>query len=124
MTFETTRNAISSPASAVGAMRSGSPAGPTTGPCGPDRVLANLSPRQALEKGLMTRDTYGRTGDGSSISAGLQSSLESRLRAKMAAYGSPRSEERRVGKGCRAWWWRYELESWAASFVCVLWLLL
>src|SRR5690606_28266383 len=89
MTFETTRNAISSPASAVGAMRSGSPAGPTTGPCGPDRVLANLSPRQALEKGLMTRDTYGRTGDGSSISAGLQSSLESRLRAKMAAYGSP-----------------------------------
>src|SRR5690606_11902517 len=89
MTFEATRNAISSPASAVGAMRSGSPAGPTTGPCGPDRVLANLSPRQALEKGLMTRDTYGRIGDGSSISAGLQSSLESRLRAKMAAYGSP-----------------------------------
>src|SRR5690606_25554218 len=40
-------------------------------------------------KGLMTRDTYGRIGDGSSISADLQSFLESRLRARMAAYGSP-----------------------------------
>src|SRR5690606_30918302 len=88
-TFEDLLNATSSPASADGAELSPSRAGPTTGPCGPDRVLASLSPRQALEKGLMTKDTYGRTGDGSSTSAALQSSLESRLRAKMAGRGAP-----------------------------------
>src|SRR5690606_20369139 len=88
-TFEDLLNATSSPASVGGATPSPSRAGLTISPCGPDRALASLSARQALEKGLMTRDTYGRIGDGSSISAGLQSSLESRLRAKMEGLGSP-----------------------------------
>lgn len=80
---------ISSPESADGPTHSGSPAGPIPGPCGPDPALASLSPRQALEKGLMTKDTFGRTGDGYSISDDLQSSLESRLRAVMDVNGSP-----------------------------------
>ncbi len=112
------------PASADGRMRSGSPAGPTIGPCGPDPALANLSARQALEKELMTRDTYGRTGAGSSISNDLQSSLENRLRVRMAGIGSPeyvltwkhwdmdsgplicalRASGRRIsGNGCGGW---------------------
>ena len=80
---------ISSPESADGPTPSDSPAGPTIGPCGPDRALASLSARQALEAGLMTRDTYGRSGDGWSTSAVLQSSLASRLLVKMDGRGSP-----------------------------------
>lgn len=82
-------NTTSLPASVDGPTRSDSQDGRTTSPCGPDPALASLSARQALEKGLMTKDTYGRTGAGSSTSDALQSFLENRLRAKMAAYGSP-----------------------------------
>ncbi len=77
------------PASADGPTRSDSPAGPMTGPCGPDPALASLSARQAKEQGLMTSATYGLIGDGSSTSADLQSSLASRLRLRTAAIGSP-----------------------------------
>ena len=82
-------SAISSPASEDGLTRSGSQDGPTTVPFGRDRALASLSARQALDEGLMTRDTYGRTGDGLSTSVDLQSSLESRLQARLAGRGSP-----------------------------------
>ena len=84
-----TRNAIFSQESADGAMPSASPVGPTTGPCGPDRALANLSASQALAKGLMTRDTFGPCFAGSSTSADLQRSLESRLRVELGGIGSP-----------------------------------
>jgi hypothetical protein len=82
-------NAISSPGSEDGPSPCGSPDGPTTSPYGRGVVRVNLSAAQALAVGLMTRGTYGHTGDGSSRSATLQSSLESRLRARMGANGSP-----------------------------------
>lgn len=84
-----THSAISSPGSAGGVMRSDSQGGQMIGPCGPDRALASLSASQAKEKGLMTRDTYGRIGGGSSTSADLQRSLENRLQAKMEGCGFP-----------------------------------
>ena len=50
---------------------------------GPVPVLVNLSPSQAKDLGLMTRDTSGLRGTGSSKSDALQSSLESRLRQRL-----------------------------------------
>lgn len=51
-------------------------------------VPANLSPRQAKEAGSLTSGTSGRAGSTSSVSAALQSSLESRLRARTQNLGS------------------------------------
>lgn len=80
---------ISSPGSADGPTRSDLQDGLTNGPFGPDRALANLTPRQALERGMTTRGPYGGHGVGSSISAVLQLSLASRLRQKLDVNGSP-----------------------------------
>jgi hypothetical protein len=55
---------------------------------GPAVVRASLSARQALELGLMTRATSGPVLPGSSKSAALQSSLESRLQVKLSSLGS------------------------------------
>jgi hypothetical protein len=82
-------SAISSPVSVGGVMRSDLPVGPTTAPCGPDHALANLSAKQALERGLMTKDTYGRHSAGSSTSDDLQFALENRLRVSLVVTGSP-----------------------------------
>ena len=49
--------------------------------CGREVAHANLSARQALELGFRTQDTFGQALPGSSNSEGLQSYLESRLRA-------------------------------------------
>lgn len=87
-TFAATPSATSSPESQAGRSRSGSPDGPTTGPSGPAPARASLSARQAREAGLLTSGTYGRTSIGSSSSAALQSSLESRLRAALVSTGS------------------------------------
>ncbi len=81
-------SAISSPASASGPWPCGVPAGPMTDLFGPVPALANLSARQARELGLMTSGTFGRTSTGSSKSAALQQSLESRLRAATLTLGS------------------------------------
>lgn len=51
-------------------------------------VRANLSPRQALELGLLTSGTCGRTSIGSLKSADLQSCLASKLRARTQSLGS------------------------------------
>lgn len=83
-----TTPATSSPASADGRSRSASPDGPTTAPSGPGAARANRSARQASEAGLLMSGTSGRTGSTSSASAGLQSSLASRLRARTASVGS------------------------------------
>lgn len=56
---------------------------------GQDHAHANLSPRQAKELGLLTSGTCGRHGCGSSSSAALQSSLESKLRQSLQRFGSP-----------------------------------
>lgn len=81
-------NATSSPASASGASRFVEPAGVTTDLFGPVPVRANLSARQAKDLGFLTSGTSGPLSTGSSKSAGLQSSLESRLRAATQALGS------------------------------------
>ncbi len=78
-----TRSAISSPALADGQEPCASQAGPMTDLFGPVPVLANLSPSQATDLGLMTRDTSGLIGTGSSNSDALQRSLENRLRQRL-----------------------------------------
>ncbi len=83
-----TASAISSPASVSGPTHCGAPAGPTIDLFGPVPVRANLSPQQAKELGLMTSGTCGLRGTGSSESAALQSSLESRLQAALSSLGS------------------------------------
>lgn len=81
-------SAISSLASPGGQRPVGSPACPTTREFGLDHALANLSARQAAERGLLTSGTYGRRSSTSSASAALASSLVNRLRVRMACYGS------------------------------------
>lgn len=84
-----TPNATSLPESEDGPTRSDSQAGPAIGPCGLDRAHANLTPAQALAAELTTRATYGGRSAGTSTSAGLQRSLESKLRGMMEASGLP-----------------------------------
>lgn len=81
-------NAISSPESGSGNMLSETQGGPMNVRYGPEAAHASLSARQAEAQGLLTSGTYGRTGNGSSSSAALQSSLENRLRARTALHGS------------------------------------
>jgi hypothetical protein len=83
-----THSVISSPESASGVLPCETQAGPTIDPSGPVPVRANLSARQAKAMGLLTSGTFGQLGHGSSASAALQSSLESRLRAKTSSLGS------------------------------------
>lgn len=87
-TSEATDSAISSPAWESGPTRSGVPVGATIDLFGQVPVRANLSARQAQDLGFLTSGTYGRTSTGSSASAALQSSLESRLRARTQTLGS------------------------------------
>jgi hypothetical protein len=83
-----TPNAISSPALASGATPFGALAGQTTDLSGPVPARASLSARQAKELGLLTSGTSGQPSTGSSRSAALQSSMESRLRAALSGLGS------------------------------------
>ncbi len=83
-----THNVISSPESASGRMPFVSLDGLTTDLFGPVPVRANLSARQAKDLGLMMSGTFGPLGHGSLASAGLQSSLESKLQAKTSNLGS------------------------------------
>lgn len=55
---------------------------------GPAVARASLSPRQAKALGLLTSDTSGLHGTGSSKSVALQSSLASRLQAETQSLGS------------------------------------
>lgn len=87
-TSANSRNATFLPASASGPLRSGVPVGATIDLFGPVPVLANLSARQAKELGLLTSGTSGQLLGTSSASARLQSSLESKLRAKTSTLGS------------------------------------
>jgi len=79
---------ISAPESASGPTPSAAPDGPMTVPAGREVSRANLSARQVREQGLLTSGTYGPPGSTSSNSAALQSSLESRLRARTQSLGS------------------------------------
>jgi hypothetical protein len=82
-TFEGLRSAISSEGLESGVTPCGWQAGPTTDVYGPAPVPANLSARQAQAQGLLTSGTSGPPGTTSSASADLQSSLGSRLQARM-----------------------------------------
>lgn len=84
-----TRSAISSPESADGASPLDSPASLTIIRSGQDHAPASLTPMQALALGMTTREPFGGLSAGSSSSAALQSSLESRLRARLGVDGSP-----------------------------------
>lgn len=55
---------------------------------GLEAAHASLSARQAKELGLMMSGTFGLASNGSSSSADLQSSLESRLQVKLSSLGS------------------------------------
>lgn len=83
-----TCSATSSQASACGATRCASQAGPTTAPSGRDHALASLSAWQAWVVGWTTSGTFGPTGSISSSSAALASSLVSRLKRRSAMAGS------------------------------------
>jgi hypothetical protein len=87
-TFADSHSAISSPESEDGRSRFDSPAGPMIDLFGPVPVPANLSPRQARDLGFLTSGTSGPCGTGSSRSAALQKSLESKLRARTSNLGS------------------------------------
>src|SRR5690625_825838 len=74
--------------SASGATRSGRPDGPTTDPSGQAAARVSLSPAQARKRGLLTSGTFGPPSTTSFKSSALQSSLESRLRARLLNRGS------------------------------------
>jgi len=80
-------SATSSQESADGALRCALLDGQRIDLCGPDPALVSLSPRQAKEAGLLTSGTSGLRSTTSSASANLQSSLESRLQARMGSPG-------------------------------------
>ncbi len=82
------RNATSSPGSASGPTPSVSQDGPTTGPSGLAPALVSPSAPPEKEPDLPMSATSGPSSTGSSASAVLQSSLESRLRARTASAGS------------------------------------
>ena len=86
-TSEDTSSATSSPASGAGRTRSNSRDG--KGNAGPGVVPASPSPWQEAEKARLMSGTFGPLFDGLSKSAALQSSLESRLRARLDVHGSP-----------------------------------
>ena len=76
-------SAISLPVSADGPTPWTLPDGRVIDPCGLAAALASLSARQVKAMGLRTSGIYGPPGSTSSRSAGLQSSLESRLRMRL-----------------------------------------
>lgn len=82
MTFEASPSAISSQASESGPTLSVEPDGQTTFLHGLDPVPASPSAPLASNSASPTNGTFGPCGSSSSASAVLQSSLESRLRAR------------------------------------------
>jgi hypothetical protein len=87
-TCEAIRKPTSSPASASGATLSVSPGGQTELPFGLEAVLASPSVERGAAAVLTTSATSGPIGSASSASWRLQSSLGSRLRARMGSGGS------------------------------------
>lgn len=87
-TSKATHSAISSQASEDGPLPCASLGGLTIAQFGQALAPANLSARQAKELGLLMSGIYGPPSSTSSPSARLQSSLASRLQARMAVSGS------------------------------------
>lgn len=78
----------SSPGSADGHWPAGSQDYPTMRTSGPGHAHAKGSPTRARGAGFSTLDIFGQHGSHSSQSVSLQSSLESRLRQRLASSGS------------------------------------
>jgi hypothetical protein len=88
-TFADTRSVTGLPGLGDGHTHFGSPGGRMTSQCGPGRARASRS-RSAVNKlEKATAATCGRNGIVSLSSAILQSSLESKLLARLQKYGSP-----------------------------------
>lgn len=83
-----TPSATSSPASADGATRSGSPDGPMTDLFGQAVVPASPLAQRASSVAATMSATYGLRSSGSSASAALQLSLASRLQERLDSRGS------------------------------------
>jgi len=81
-------SATSSLESECGATRSDKQDGQTTSQCGRVPAHANLSARQAKEKGLLTSGTCGQSGFISSRSLKLKQFLGNRLQARTDSLGS------------------------------------
>ena len=88
MTCADIPNATFSRGSADGPMPLTLPDGRVIDPCGLALALASLSARQVKALGLRTSGIYGPPGSTLSTSAALQSSLESRLQARLSMLGS------------------------------------
>ena len=89
MTLRATRSATSSPGSAAGAMRSGSPGGPTTDPSGPGAVPVSRFRARDRRKALPMSGTCGPLFSSSLPSAALQQHLANKLRVALDGSGSP-----------------------------------
>jgi hypothetical protein len=87
-----THNITFSAALAAGLTHSGWLVGPTTDPSGQEAALVSHLALPERVEGLKTSVTFGPLFGGSSPSADLQSSLESRLRLLLGANGSPEYE--------------------------------
>ena len=83
-----TPSATSLPELASGVTPCDRPDGPTISLSGQEVALASLSARQVKAAGLMTSGISGPPSTTSSLSAALQSSLESKLRQKLLSLGS------------------------------------
>jgi len=81
-------NVISSPESVSGLTPCAEQDGQTTNRSGQDLAHANLSARQAKEKGLLTSGICGQQCSISSHGAGLSDFLANRLRVRMDSLGS------------------------------------
>ena len=87
-TFKDSRSVISSLELEFGPSLFVAQDGRTIDQSGREVAHASLSARQALELGFRTQDTFGQASPGSSSSEDLQSSLESRLQARLSSLGS------------------------------------
>ena len=92
-----------------GVTRSGRPDGPTTGKCGREAAPAPALAQRAKGKGLQTLVTSGLNGHGSSASAALQASLESRLLPRLDTAGSTLFQQtwRRKATPLRRRYWEH-----------------
>lgn len=86
--YEDLPNITSLPESVSGVMHLEKQDGLMTSQYGQEAAHANLSARQAKEKGLMTSGTYGPTSSISSASADLSMSLANKLQAVTQTHGS------------------------------------
>jgi len=89
MTFQDMINTTFSQVSADGLSPCALPDGLMTGQYGRDHAHANLSARQAREKGLPMKGTCGPLLNGSFASMALQQYLGNRLRERLGVNGSP-----------------------------------